>query len=451
MSLLRYLPRFKAAKESLAELEVRESWSREQIAAYQVDRLNRLWADAIQHTPFYRELAKTNRLPFEFDSLSHFQSVYPILDKNLVRIRPRDFLSERAGKGKWYHSGGSTGKPASYFRSREAHSEILRRRYRSHAKWGVGLFDRWVYLWGHAASFSPGLKGHVERAKQPMLDWFRNRYRLSAYDLSTESLQKHLRRIARLRPAAIYAYSTAGYLLAKEAKAIGFRCPSLKLIVLTAEPVFPQIIKECEEAFGVPTLAEYGSAETSSLAFEAPDRTLRVFEDIFIVETPQREDGHYDVVITVLNSEPFPLIRYAIGDVTDKPLECPEVGFAYLSNISGRHQDLIIDKSGQPIYSGWFEVAIEHDDRIRCYQVHQRATGELVVSIELKTPQASLDKDRIRQVLTERSGFDTRVEVVEELPSTLAGKHRWITSDLAAEKNMKLPNWNLMLTSLNRE
>jgi hypothetical protein len=96
-------------------------------------------------------------------------------------------------------------------------------------------------------------------------------------------------------------------------------------------------------------------------------------------------------------------------------------------------------------------VAIEHDDRIRCYQVHQRATGELVVSIELKTPQASLDKDRIRQVLTERSGFDTRVEVVEELPSTLAGKHRWITSDLAAEKNMKLPNWNLMLTSLNRE
>jgi phenylacetate-CoA ligase len=438
MSLLRHLPRFKAARQILAELEARESWSRDQIASFQLERLNRLWASAIQHTPYYRELARTHGLPSAFSSLVHFQTVCPILDKDLVRTRRQDFLSEIAGKGEWFHSGGSTGKPASYFRSNESHREILHGRYRSHAKWGVDLFDRWAFLWGHAASFSPGMAGRIERWKRPVSDWLRSRLRLSAYDLSSDSLRNHLRRIGEFRPAAIYAYSTAAFLLAKEAKAIGFLCPSLKMLVLTAEPVFPHIVKECEEAFGVPTLAEYGSAETSTLAFEWPDRTLRVREDIFFVETLPREDGRYDIVITVLNSQSFPMIRYAIGDVTDKLLQRPDVGFAYLSNVAGRHQDLIIDKSGQPIFAGWFEDVLEHDDAVRRYQVHQNLAGELAVNLELNSSQAAIDKERIQRIFSERTGFRVIVEVVEELPTSRAGKHRWITSDLANEKNLQL-------------
>jgi phenylacetate-CoA ligase len=437
MSLLRYLPRFKAARRALAELEVRENWSREQIAAFQLERLNQLWGSATAHTAYFRQCAQTHGLPREFSSLSHFQSVCPILDKDLVRTRQRDFLSDVAAKGKWYHSGGSTGVPASYFRSHEAHREILHGRYQSHAKWGVDIFDKWAFLWGHAASFSPGLAGRIERVKRPLTDWLRNRLRVSAYNLSSESLREHLRRIGEFRPAAIYAYSTAAFLLAKEAKAIGFKCPSLKMLVLTAEPVLPYIVQECEEAFGVPALSEYGSAETSTLAFELPDRTLRVRDDIFFVETPQREDGRYDILITVLNSHSFPLIRYAIGDVSDAPIQRPEVGFAYLTNIAGRHQDLIFDKSGGAIFAGWFEDVLEHDNSIRRYQIHQSETGELAVSLELTSSQATLDQDRIIAMFSKRTGFDVEIEVLDKLPLSRAGKHRWITSDLAAAKNMR--------------
>jgi phenylacetate-CoA ligase len=434
MSFLRFLPRFKTARRMLAELETREQWSREQIAQFQLERLNQLWASAIQHTPYYRELAQTRGLPSQFNSLDHFQAVCPILNKDLVRTRPREFLSARAARGAWYHSGGSTGKPASYFRANQAHAEILRGRYRGHAMWGVDLFDRWTFLWGHAASFSPGLAGLIERWKRPVLDWARNRQRVSAYDLSPESLRKHLARIAKFRPAAIYAYSTAALLLAREAKKIGFRCPSLKMLVLTAEPVFPHIVKECEEAFGVPTLAEYGSAETNAIAFEWPDRTLRVRDDIFFIETPPREDGRFDIVITVLNSQSFPLIRYAIGDVTDTPIQRPAVGFAYLNNIAGRHQDLIVTRAGAPIFAGWFEDILEHDEAVRRYQVHQSATGDLLVQLELNGSEAVIDLDRIQRIFSDRTGFDVTVKVLDELPPSRAGKHRWITSDLTNEK-----------------
>jgi phenylacetate-CoA ligase len=440
MRLLRHLPRFKAARQALAELEAREKWSRAQIDSFQLERLNRLWDSTVKHAPYYRELTRTHGLPREFSSLSHFQAVCPILDKDMVRTRQKDFLSDIAGKGTWFHSGGSTGKPASYFRSNEAHREILRGRYRSHAMWGVDIFDRWAFLWGHAASFAPGMKGQIERWKRPLSDWLRSRLRLSAYDLSSQSLRKHLQKIDKFRPAAIYAYSTAAYLLAKEAKAIGFHCPSLKMLVMTAEPAFPHIVKECEEAFGVPAVAEYGSAETNTLAFECPDRTLRVRDDIFFVETPKREDGRYDIVITVLNSLAFPLIRYAIGDVTNSPLIRPDAGFTMLGNIAGRHQDLIIDKSGQPIFAGWFEDVLEHQDAVRRYQVHQNATGELIVHLELQNSQAVIDKDRIQRVFGERTGFGVTVEVDKELPPSRAGKHRWITSDLAVQKNMQFPS-----------
>jgi phenylacetate-CoA ligase len=435
MSLLNHLPRFKAARQALAELENRESWSREKIDSHQLQRLNLLWKDAVSHTPYYRELALTRELPSEFTSLNHFQSVCPILDKDLVRTRQREFLSEIASKGTWYHSGGSTGSPASYFRSHEAHREILRGRYRGHARWDVDIFDRWVYLWGHAASFAPGLQGRLERLKRPIIDMFRNRLRLSAYDLSSATLRKYLQRISEFRPAAIYAYSTAALLLAKEAKAIGFRCPSLKMLVLTAEPVLPHVVKACEEAFGVPALAEYGSAETNVLAFEWPDRTLRVREDIFFVETPQREDGRYDIIITVLNSQAFPLIRYAIGDVCDTPIHRPEFGFAYLSNIAGRHQDLIIDKSGEAIFAGWFEDVLENDAAVRRYQIHQQVTGELTVRLELNNSQADIDRNRIKKIFLDRTGFGVTVEVIDKLPPSPAGKHRWITSDMAAQRN----------------
>jgi phenylacetate-CoA ligase len=436
MCLLNHLPRFKTARQVLAELEARESWSRQEIDSYQLQRLNQLWKNAISHTPYYRELAQKRGLPSEFTSLSHFQSTCPILDKELVRTRQRDFLSEKASGGAWYHSGGSTGTPSSYFRSHEAHREILRGRYRGHARWGVDIFDRWVYLWGHAASFAPGLKGRIERWKRPIVDRLRNRMRLSAYDLSSTSLRNYLKRISDFQPAAIYAYSTAALMLAREAKAIGFHCPSLKMLVLTAEPVPPHVVKECEEAFGVPALAEYGSAETNVMAFEWPDRTLRVREDIFFIETPPREDGRYDILFTVLNSQSFPLIRYAIGDICDTPIQRPEVGFAYLGNIAGRHQDLILDKSGEAIFAGWFEDVLENDAAVRRYQIHQQVTGDLRVQVELNNSRDFIDRNRIQKIFSDRTGFGVTVEVVNELPTSPAGKHRWITSEKAVEKNV---------------
>src|SRR5205807_1956469 len=146
-------------------------------------------------------------------------------------------------------------------------------------------------------------------------------------------------RLARFRPALLYAYSTAADLLAKEAEASGFRCPSLKLVALTSEFVFPRTIATIERALGVPAVSEYGSVECGLLAGEGRDRALRAREDHVLLETLPRDDGRYDIVVTVLNNPSFPLLRYALGDVSDAPLDVPARGFARLKNIAGRDND----------------------------------------------------------------------------------------------------------------
>ena len=127
MRLMRYLPRFQRAYQELETLAAREDWSRSEIEAFQLDRLNAVWKDAIAHVPYYRHLAAEQDLPPRFSSLAEFLSVVPVLPKSAVRAQPRAFLSERAHRGHWERTSGSTGNPMSIYWGNDAHREVLRR------------------------------------------------------------------------------------------------------------------------------------------------------------------------------------------------------------------------------------------------------------------------------------------------------------------------------------
>jgi phosphoenolpyruvate mutase len=432
MKLLRHLPRFRKAARALHTLAERERWSRGQIEAFQLDRLNALWQHAIAHVPYYRQLAAAAHLPARFDSLEAYQASMPILPRATIQANPRAFLSERAAPGRWVCTGGSTGTPLNAYWGRSAHLEMLQARYRLHDAWGVDVFDRTAFLWGHSASFQRGLAGTMAWLRQPVEDWLRNRIRLSAYHLGRDDLRDYLRRIAAFRPAAMYGYSRAVYMLACEAEASHFHCDSLKLITLTGEPAHDHLSETIERAFKVPAVAEYGSVECGFLAGEGVDRSLRVREDLVLMETLPRDDGRHDIVVSVLNNPSFPLFRYAIADVTDARLKLPEQGFAVLHDIAGRDNDLILTRSGRPLHSARFDALFKYGtDVIRQFRVRQHADGTLTVALELNDSSASLDLSILeRKIRNLVEGYPVKVETVPTLPPTLAGKHRLVLSDL---------------------
>ena len=431
MNVLRYLPRFRKAYREMAALEARESWSRAEVEEHQLERINEVWSHAVVHVPHFRRLAQAEALPHRFTSLDEYRAAVPVLPKTLLQERPNDFLSERAPRGVWKSTSGSTGLKTAVFWADEAYRETLRCKYRFLAGWGVDIFDRIAFLWGRAATYKPGWAGLMARARLPVEDWLRNRIRLPAYRLGPADLRRHLRRIGRFRPAALYGYSTAVWLLAREAAAAGFACDSLRVAILTSEFSFPNMVNEVEKALRVPAVSEYGSVECGFLAGEGPDRVLRVREDATYLETRLRSDGRYDLVVTVLNNPAFPLLRYEIGDVTDAPLEYPARGFARLANVAGRDNDLILSRTGEPRHCTCFNHIFETLPGVRCWHVHQDVDGAVTVLVEPTGPDAALKQsgieERIRDVV---EGYPVRLEVVPALPRTLAGKHRWVVSDM---------------------
>jgi len=431
MKYLAVLPRFRRAYGELDTLALRESWSRNAIEEYQLARINDMWKAARTNVPYYQNLSNSHSLPRQFASLGEFSQRMPLLEKSVLRGDRSQMVSTNPGKGSWYRTGGTTGAPMSVFRTREAHLRRLWAQYRFFESWNIDILDRTVHLWGHGSSLRRGLRGRVDCLLLPTYDSMRRRLRLSAYSVTPKVLRGYLKQIARFQPRAIYAYSSAAYLLAREALDCGFQCDSLRAVILTSEPAFPHIVSTVEKAFGVPAINEYGSIETGFIAGEARDRALRVREDYLFLETLPADGDRYKIVMTCLTNPDFPLLRYVIGDLTSAPLKRPASGFAILKDVAGRQNQFLRSRSGRFLHGTWFEEIVEQYPAVRRYRLHQRTDGSLQVQLELAAADDLSAAGAIQQRFQEHlEGYPVEVSCVSELQATSSGKHTWITSEM---------------------
>lgn len=431
MSVLRLLPRYRGLRETLARLASHERWSRDEIEAHQLARVNTLWRNAVREVPHYAALGRERRLPDTFGSLAEFRAEVPVLSRERVRRRPGSFRSRRFEPGGWHRTGGSTGAPTPVYWSSRSHRASLHAQYRFRELWNIDPFDKTAMLWGHAASFAPGVTGLVDRVRRPAEDWLRKRLRLSAYRLGDDDLRGYLRRMARFRPAWLYAYGSAAYLLARAAEAEAAPVPPLKAVVVTAEPAPAFVLETIESAFGCPALVEYGSVDCGFLAYTDRRRSLRVREDRVILETVPEGDVHA-ILVTVLDNPSFPLIRYRIGDVLATEIEKKENGFSVLGPVQGRTNDALVTRTGRRVHSESVTHVLKHEsDAIAQFQAKQAEDGEVVVSLKAE-PNMRFDATRVTRKLVDLlEGQPVRLETLEELPKTPGGKHRWVISELA--------------------
>ena len=432
MKLLRLLPRFRKLDSILRAYEAREQWSRAQIQDYQLEKINELWRQARTLVPHYQRLAPT--LPSEFSSLEEYVNLVPPLAKQTLKERNTDLLSKDVQPGRWHRTGGSTGVPTAVYWEKQAHLEMLRGKYRCENAFGIDVFDRKTFLWGHAESFLPGWKGKYQRIRRPFEDKLRGRQRLSAYDLSPQELEQHIESMLKFQPKSLYGYSSAIYTLALAAKETsGFDLPSLELAILTAEPSDKAMRETVADVFGCSATVEYGSVECGLMAYLMPDGALRIREDLVFLETVPNDIGSYDILVTVLNNPSFPLLRYRIEDMTRSARVDPETGYGVLSEIQGRHNDFLIGRTGEQLHPMAVKHLIEPFDEFSKITALQSADGTLDVMIEAVEPVPQETVRRLEEQLAKlMQGFPVTVRIVDRIKGNAAGKHRWIVSDLAA-------------------
>ena len=155
---------------------------------------------------------------------------------------------------------------------------------------------------------------------------------------------------------AIPSYASRIYDVMKEEGVDPQRDTQLRVLCIGAEPHSEEQRKRIEYQLGVKAYNSYGISEMMGpgVAFECPEQNgLHIWEDYFIVEIidpvtlePVPDGQLGELVITTINREAMPLLRYRTRDLTRfLPGECP-CGRHHrrIDRLQGRSDDMIILK-----------------------------------------------------------------------------------------------------------
>src|ERR1035441_2938450 len=200
----------------------------------------------------------------------------------------------------------------------------------------------------------------------------------------------------------------AGYL---EQKGINPRKDlTLRKAFVGAEPHTEETRRRIEQAFGCDVYNSYGLTEMNGpgVAFECEHKAgMHLWEDNFILEIiipatgeplPEGETG--EMVLTTLNREAMPILRYRTRDITSiipEPCKCGRT-HRRLNRITGRSDDMLIIR-GVNIFPQQIERVLMSFPQVgRNYVIVIEGLDDMLIKVELAA-----------------AGFDGQVEHVAAL------------------------------------
>lgn len=337
--------------------------SRGELARLQMERLSALIAHASARVPFH-----AGRLP-EVSATDDVQAVLaqlPFLQKQDLQSRADDLRSRPApGKLVSKTTGGSTGEPVTVWKTRDAWAWELAATWRGYSWAGIEAGDLQARFWG-----VPQQAGARWRARA--IDTVCHRIRIPAFSFSEEDMKRYVAVLDRRRPRFFYGYVSMLTEFARFLQRTGRKLGFAPTAVVTTSEVLSAADRDLlREIFGAPVFNEYGCGELGTIAHECPAGSLHLSEENMAVEICDGdrrclpgESG--EIVVTELNSQGFPLIRYRMGDygtIAPDPCSCGRT-LAVLGSVQGRAYDFVRNRQGQ-LFHGEFIMYIFEELRRR--------------------------------------------------------------------------------------
>ena len=396
------------------------SYSRDELEAWQLSRLQDTVARAYQHVPHYRRaFDEAGVAPADLASLADLVR-FPFTTKADLRANyPFGmFAVPRSEVTRVHASSGTTGKPTvvGYTSSDiETWAELMARSIRAaggrpgdvvHVAYGYGLF-------------TGGLGAHYGA----------ERLGCTVVPVSGGMTERQVQLILDFEPRVIMV--TPSYFLAildeLEAQGVDPRSTSLEVGIFGAEPWTEEMRRAVEERSGIRAVDIYGLSEVmgpgvSQEAGETQDG-LHVWEDHFLPEIvdpvtmeplPDGEEG--ELVFTSLTKQAMPVIRYRTRDLTRLSPGTAYPAFRRMAKVTGRTDDMMIVR-GVNVFPTQIEEQILTVEGLAphylCVLTRPGNLDELTVRVEAAdSPHPSLG-DALARRIKDRIGVTAAVEVLE--------------------------------------
>jgi len=326
-----------------------EEFSRDRIEALQLERL-RSTVRHCMNSPFYKDrFAQIGMTPDDIRSLDDLRKIPFTTKQDLRDTYPFGIASVPISKCVRLHSSsGTTGNPTVILHTQKDLEQWANAVAR--CLWMVGCRPEDVFQnTSGYGMFTGGLGFQYGAEKLGMLT-------VPAAAGNTLRQLKFFKDFRTTVVHAIPSYAARLYEVMCEQEIDPRRDLALRTLVIGAEPHSEDTRKRIEGMLGVKAYNSFGMSEMCGpgVAFECTEQNgMHIWEDYYIVEivnpdtlepVPDGEIG--ELVLTTINREAMPLLRYRTRDLTRiLPGECP-CGRHHrrLDRMKGRSDDMIILK-----------------------------------------------------------------------------------------------------------
>ncbi|MBV9759050.1 MAG: phenylacetate--CoA ligase family protein [Acidobacteriaceae bacterium] len=423
----------------LKQIENAPFRSREEIRNKQFQDIRALLAHAEAKVPYYRNLFRQLGMRSEDVRTWGDFSRIPILTKDIIRANQQDLIREDIPIERLspHFSGGSTGVPLKFFRSREYMVASDAGTYRNLEQCGWRPGEMIAFFWGGSDKLY-----RMSRLQFEMRQFVRRQYQFDPFFSGDQDMLGWIGLFERIRPGVILGYASTIARFAAFIESRGKKLNGVKGVFTTAEKIYRPQREVIERVFGCKVFDSYGSSEVQNIAAECPAGRMHINADFVVVEEDEAEaDGPRPFLLTSLQNFSMPFIRYRnedCGYLSEEMCSCPN-HFPLMRLEIARTSDNFLLPGGRVVHGEFFTHLMYGSDGIVNFQFHQTSLDEIVLSI---VPGAGAEerrdekiRDSIRQIQELSPGRPIRVEVryVESIPLSSAGKHRFTRSDVNAQ------------------
>jgi phenylacetate-CoA ligase len=388
-----------------------ETLARPTLEQLQLKRLQETVQRLAERVPFYQKrFAEAGVKPEDIKSLADVRRLPFTTSADLRTVYPDGMLAvPHSTPVRLHTSSGTTGKPKAIFFSRKDIKTAADQVARSLVSTGLTKADVFQNMMGYGL-FTGGLIMHYGAEKLGCL----------VIPSGPGTSERQLMLMQDFRTTAVhilpsYALYFAGFLEQKGIKP--GKDLSLRKAFVGAEPHTEETRHKIEEIYGIDVYNSYGLTEMSGpgVAFECEHKAgMHLWEDNYLLEIidpatgeplPEGETG--EMVLTTLNREAMPIIRYRTRDITSivpGPCVCGRT-HRRIHRIAGRSDDMLIIR-GVNIFPQQIERILMSTPQVgRNYVIIIEGLDDLTVKVELSA-----------------EGFDGQVEHLAALQQKLADK-----------------------------
>ncbi|KQM10732.1 phenylacetate--CoA ligase [Methanomassiliicoccales archaeon RumEn M1] len=376
-----------------------EEISKADLQALQYRHLKTLVYKLYSFSRFYHDRMKAaNVHPDDIRSLDDIVKL-PFMYKKDLRDNYPDkmFMGGQDELVRYHVSSGTTGKPTVVGYTQHDLDNWAVSVARALTSIGLGRKDIIQISYGYGL-FTGGLGLHYGA----------ERIGATVVPASVGNTERQIELIHDLKVSAICCTPSYMLHLAETAERMGVdinRDTRLRTAVLGAEPWSEKMRNRIQELTGVKAYDIYGTSELSGPLFtECTEQNgIHVWGDLAYVEVLDPETGEQlgpgetgELVVTMLQKEALPMVRYRIGDLTsydDSTCPCGR-SHVRISRIAGRVDDMLIIR-GINVFPSQVEHALltipELGEHFQIEVDRKGALDTMLVRVELK-PTAFSDK-----------------------------------------------------------